>query len=335
MKEFYHSVVETILRIDNWREWDAWWTVKQTDMERLALMECREAEDAVRIHSHKMHLMRKDLAQRERAAAKFGDGEPDTLLEFFFAFLQEEQENEWVNAVFPLMRQGLSAGEIAEQLQISEETVTEAENALCELYQKASRRMGEHIETKREQESCAAARARMQFLGLVTNAFRVFRKENGDSAQYRFYYRDRLLGTASGGTGPDRMLVIRCEGLMLNSGFDPNMPVVPGCSRSIVDADNPAAEVARLTYLGENEYELCLNWDTGPVTLHIRGERREIYEGDSKIAAISQPEDVHQMFDWTLQHYMFTKKSSGFEEETLDDWTAMLLMSFPLLRFDK
>ena len=81
--------METILRIDNWREWDAWWTVKQTDMERLALMECREAEDAVRIHSHKMHLMRKDLAQRERAAAKFGDGEPDTLLEFFFAFLQQ------------------------------------------------------------------------------------------------------------------------------------------------------------------------------------------------------------------------------------------------------
>ena len=71
------------------------------------------------------------------------------------------------------------------------------------------------------------------------------------------------------------------------------------------------------------------------MTLRIRGEHQEVYEGDSKIATISQPEDVHQMFDWTLQHYMFTKHSAGFEEETLDDWTAMLLMSFPLLRFDK
>ena len=231
MKEFYHSVVETILRIDNWREWDEWWIVKRTDMERLALMECREAEDDARIHSHMMHLMRQDLAQRERAAAKFGDGEQDTLLEFFFAFLQEEQENEWVNAVFPLMRQGISTGEIAEQLQISEETATEAETALCQLYRKASRRMGEHIERKRGEEGCKAAVKRMRFLGLCANAFRVFRKADDNGAQYRFYYRDRLLGSASGGTGPDRMLVIRCEGLMLNSSFDPNVPVVPGCSR--------------------------------------------------------------------------------------------------------
>lgn len=165
---------------------------------------------------------------------------------------------------------------------------------------------------------------------LISGTFRVFRKELTGVTQYRFYHQDRLLGTGSAGIGRGFPLVLRCTGLFLNSSMDPDQTIVPGCSRKIIDADNAAAIVARLTYLKDGLHKLQLNWDDSPMTIQIQTQERThlCYVQGKLIAAIMPLAQVQYMDEWVLSYCLKA-------EIPLTDETALLLMSFPLLQIGR
>ena len=163
---------------------------------------------------------------------------------------------------------------------------------------------------------------------LLMGDYWVLRREYTGVTQYRFCHRGQRFGTGAAHIMPGFPTVLHCGGLVLNSKFDPGRTVVPGVSREIVDADNATAVAARLTWLGDSRYELVMNWDMGTVVLEIRsaGDMHEFYRDGKRIATVCELPDPRHLPDWEVNFCMRTW-------EALSNETAMLLMSFPLLRF--
>ena len=341
MRAFYDEIMK---RIDIASEGQ---TAPLTSLERIIISENMPLTEKLRRSEVYLDRMLRDMAMREAAAARFGDGEKDVFVSVFRddlgpdrkvleeykkRALSDEEEywikryerNGWAADVYKLLRQGTPPEELGAALGISEEEILDAYCCLHNAYENAARRCGELPRPNNRQLTPEI----WTHYVLLMGHYRVFRQENTGETQYRFYHKGRLMGTGSAYIVPGFPLVLRCGGLILNSKFDPSRTVVPGVSREIVDADNATATVARLTWLGDSRYELTMNWDTGTENLEIQtdGQNHIIYRGGRRIAAIYALTDPQRLLEWEVNYCLSTK-------EIFTDETALLLMSFPLLRF--
>lgn len=338
MKEFYENMLRRWLSIRDWRDWG------MTPLENVVWQECREKGDARRVHDHEIRLLLKEIARLEAEAKKYGEGEQDWMVSSFHHMLENARNLDesdprtltptelsrqrramrykMAAAVYPLRGQGLSLEEIASELGISEEAVLEAERKLIRLFWLTMR------QPERHSRYFQMPPVIQTMVTLRKSAYRVFRRKTETGVQYRFYCRDRLLGTGSAGPMAEGHLVLWHNALMFTSSFDPGHTIFPGLSRTVVDGDNPVAEAARLTYLEAGRYELRLNWDTGPVTIRIEseGETTRFYQDDKLIGEILPLQQPQQMDAWEIDFCMES-------QEPLPDGTALMLMSFPMLRF--
>lgn len=341
MKEFYDEIMK---RIDLASEEQ---TISLTSLDSIIISENMPLPEKLRRFEVDLNRMLRDVAMREVAAARFGDGEKDvfvsvfhnnvgpdrkTLEEYKIRALSYEEEywvkrqekNGWAADVYKLLRRGTPPEELGAALGISEEEILDAYCCLHNAYEDAARRCGELPRLNNRQ---LTPEIWTRYV-LLTGHYRVFRQENTGETQYRFYNKERLMGTGSAYIVPGFPVVLRCGGLILNSKFDPSMTLVPGVSREIVDADNATATVARLTWLGDSRYELVMNWDTGTENLEIQtdGQNHIIYREGRRVAAIYALTDPQHLLNWEVSYCLSTK-------ENFSDETALLLMSFPLLRF--
>ena len=305
MQVFYQEILNKLLCASAWPE------PQLTALEIIVYRECCTEEDRRRIRAHRMQLMLRDIDNRAAALR---------LSRRFCCLLRRRPQLE---AVLTLKQQGLSTEEAAEALHISCQTIINAEEQLLRLYRRTYR-------TPFMDTAPADIKIpHVQTLNALSGGtFRVFRHEATGVTRYRFYHQDRLLGTGAVTMGRDFPVVLQCNGLLLNSRLNPDQTIVPGCSRTIVDADNATAAVARLTYLKSGQHKLQLNWDTQPMTLQIdsEGDTHLCFMNHQLIAKILPLEEVQRMGDWELRYCM---KPEG----NLSDETAVLLMSFPMLRF--
>jgi hypothetical protein len=222
-----------------------------------------------------------------------------------------------------LRKQGLSVNETAARLKLTEDAVIEAEQQLIRMYERIYRR------TEIIRKGCPAAdNAALTLLHLMAGHYRAFRRNDTGVTSYWFYRKDQLLGTASAYAMPDFPVVLRSNGLIFNSTFDPSQTIFPGLTRIIVDADDPSAVAARLTWLETRSHELQMHWTTGTVTVRIRsqGNLHGFYANDRLIAEVLPLPEKQHMGNRELAFCIQT-------HEALPDETALLLMSFPLLRF--
>ena len=342
MKEFYKQMVRRWLSVEKWEDWET------SPLETVVWQEGRGAEDARQVHDHIFRLMLKEIARMETEAEEYGGGEQDWMVSSFHRLLKDAREYVWnpdensvwslppeelsrrnralkyrqAAMVYPLRKQGMSPAQTAAELGISEEAVREAEKKLIRLLRRTDRLMDYH-------PRFSQMNPRIQTLiTLEKGTYRVFRRKTETGVQYRFYCRDRLLGTASAGSGADFPLVLQCGALMFNSSFDPDSTIFPGVSRTVVDADDPTADAARLTWWERDCYELRLNWEPEAVTVWIEcwGENHRFYRNDRMIGEILPLQQPQHMGEWEIS---FCMKLC----EPLSDETALLLMSFPMLRF--
>ena len=158
--------------------------------------------------------------------------------------------------------------------------------------------------------------------------FRVLRQDITGAVRYRFYHRDRLIGTAEAMVYPGFPVVLQQGGRILNSSFDPEQTIFPGVSREIVDADNCSEPAAWLTWQGSGEHTLTVNWGAEPQTVRIltKDEEHQFWLEDRQIAVICKLPQRQTISDWELRWCMQIM-------EEMPDEMAMLLMSFPVLRF--
>lgn len=334
MKEFYEQTVRRWLGVETW---DAW---EMSPLETVVWQECRRPEDARRVHDHAFDLMLKEIDRLEAEAGAYGGGEEDWMLASFHRVLQEAGEYEETGdrdlsceeslkrrhlseyrqaaKVYPLRRKGYSPEETAAKLELSEETVSEAERKLLRLFRQKTASSGYHSPASLREDRTRT------LLALEKGSYRIFRRKTEKGVQYRFYCRDRLIGIGSAGLGADFPLVLSCGALVFNSSFDPDSTVFPGLSRTIVDADDPAAEAARLTWLEADKYALRLNREPELVTFRVEDHR--FFRDDRPMGEILPLGQTQHMGDWELDVCM------DFSEP-LSDETALMLMSFPLLRF--
>jgi len=331
MKEFYGHMVCRWLAAEDWDQWE------MSPLEAVVEQECRTEEASRQVHDHVFELMLKKIARMEEEAAEYGGGEQDWMVSSFHRILEEARAAEESSReeltprrhrtleyrpaamVYPLRRQGKSPAETAAELGMTEEAVREAERKLIRLFRKQTASAGCHLPA-----SLQDARTRT-LLALEKGSYRLFRRETETGIQYRFYCRDRLIGTGSGGSASGGSLVLRQGALIFSSSFGPDITVFPGLSRTLVDADEPVLEAARLAWLEKDRYELRLNWDSEPMTVGVEGLR--FYRNDRKIGEILPLEQPQKMDDWEIGFCMEPC-------EPLSDETALTLMSFPLLRFD-
>lgn len=336
MKEIYGQMLGRWLAVESWDQWE------MSPLEAVVWQECKAEEDVRRVHDHIFRLMLKEIARLEGEAAEYGGGEQDWIVSYFHSVLKDARESvrdpeetsltpkelarrnraaqyKAAAMVYPLRRQGKSPAQTAGALGISEEAVREAEGKLLRLFRKTTAASGCH-------PPAALREARTRTLvALEQGTYRVFRRKTETGMQYRFYCRDRLVGTGSGGTGAGASLVLRRGALVFySSSFDPDSTVFPGISRTVVDADDPIAEAARLTWREKGRYALRLNWDPEPVTVWIEDDR--FFRNDRLIGEILPLQQPEKLGDWEIG---FCMKPC----EPLSDETALLLMSFPLLRF--
>lgn len=344
MNSFYHHIVERLMAAKNLND------VHLSPLEATALHECRCSEDELRLHDHNFRLMLEDIDRRKREAALYGEGEDDWALDAFHLTLAHKQETarqteqqllsedglsdrqtiklqrsreiQLASAVYSCRVQGLSTAETAKQLQVTEDEVTNAERQLVRLYSTSTKNGGEQ---PRISLASPYAQTRM---ALQSGTYRLFRQDVTGAVKYRFYCADRLLGTGTALVMPDFPVILCCGGLILNSSFDAEQSIVPGVSRTVIDADNATAEVARLTYLGKGLHELQLNWDTGTVTIRILSQdgKHAFYQDERLIAEIIPLPLPQQMFDWEINYCLRP-------HEALSDEMGTVLLSFPLLRF--
>lgn len=333
MKAFYNDIL---------RRREAGSTL--SPLERVVLLEGASGADLQQIHQQELQNVLKQIAQREKEARAYGAGQQDWVLAALNAALADAleygrsmdraamnalspqeislrlraQKNRPAAEIYPLLRQGLTAPEIAAKLEIPLEAVHRAERRLVRLYRRI---------VSRSEETPSEDPGGEVFHQLMQGPYRIFRRWDTGVVHYRFYHRDRLLGTGSAQVLPDFPLVLRCNGLHFCSSIDPKTTIFPGVYRKITDADDPGLTAARLTWLDSCRHELRLNWDTGPVTIqiHSREDIHRFYMEDRLIGEILPLPRKQQMLDWELFSCMRLY-------EALPDETAVLLMSYPLLR---
>lgn len=292
-------------------------------LDRVVLLEAMTPEDRLQQHKQALRQILEQLDRREAEAREFGSGQPDWAVAALHKALHSGNlRNKRAAEIYPLLRQGLTTEELAAKLGLTREETLRAENRLMILYRRIVNRSDETQET-------APGDPRGQlFLQLMRGKYRVFRRSDTGVVQYRFYHRAQLLGTGSAQVLPDFPIVLRCNGLLFNSSFDPKTTVFPGLSRDITDGDDPSLVAARLTWLTPERQELRLNWTETPLTvrIHSRENAHRFYVEDRLIAEILPLPQKQSMFDWELSSCMQVY-------EDISDETALFLMSFPLLRF--
>ena len=324
MREFYEQTVRRWLGTESWEDWE------MSPLEAVVWQECREAEDARLVHDHVFNLMLKEIGRLEAEARAYGAGEEDWMLSSFHRVLQDAgncEENcrqrrllEYAEAakVYPLRRQGYSPEETAAKLELSAEAVREAERKLLRLFRRKTASSGYHVPASLRDDRTRT------LLALEKGSYRIFRRKTDSGVQYRFYCRERLLGTGSAGSGADFPLVLSCGALVFNSSFDPDSTVFPGLSRTVVDADDPTVEAARLTWLEADRYAFRLNLEPEAVTVRIENHR--FFRDDRPMGEILPLGQTQHMGHWELDF-------CADLPESLSDEAALLLMSFPLMRF--
>lgn len=335
MKELYGQMLGRWLAVESWDQWE------MSPLEAVVWQEWKDPEDARRVHDHIFRLLLKEIARLEKEAAEYGGGEQDWRLASFHRVLKDAGEADESGPeslppkelarrkraavykkaamVYPLRKQGMSLARTAGELGISEEDVRNAEGKLLRLFRKTTAASG-----CRPPAALREARTRT-LAALEQGTYRVFHRKTETGIQYRFYCRDRLMGTGSGGTGAGASLVLRRGALVFySSSFDPDSTLFPGISRTVVDADDPITEAARLIWLEPGRYELHLNWDPEPVTVRVEEDR--FFCNDRPVAEILSLQEPQKIGEWETG---FCMKPC----EPLSDETALLLMSFPLLRF--
>lgn len=158
--------------------------------------------------------------------------------------------------------------------------------------------------------------------------WQVLRQDTTGAVRYRFFHRDRLIGTAEAMVYPGFPVVLQQNGMILNSSFDPESTLFPGLTRVIADADRGCEPAAELTWQGSGEYRLTIHWDTETKIVQIRshGEEHQFWVEDRQIAAICPLREQRNDADWEPRWCLQSA-------EDLPDDLAMLLMSFPVLRF--
>lgn len=308
MKLFCQDIVERYLASDRWPG------LKLSALEQVICSECMDPEDADRIRDHNLRLMLEDIDRRKAEAVRYGSGEKDWLLSRFRAGLEAGRHRE--KEVYSRLRQGLSSGQIAAELGIPEETVKDAKIRLLRLYRKSHGQNGE------------VSRPGEQTLGmLLEGQYRIFRRAESGRVRYRFYHRDRLLGSADAERDRDFSMVLRCGSGIYNSRLDPEQTLFPGVFRPLVDADDPAAEFARLVFRETGEHELLLSRDTGRRRIRIlsEGNDHSFFAEGRLLARIIAPEIPQSISGWNLMGCM--KVYQPVPEDL-----AVILLSFPIMR---
>lgn len=306
--------------MDRWLNTEKWSELKVSPLESVIYEECSSAEDKQRLQDHRLRLMLADIQKREAEAAEYGDGEQDTVLSVFAASLRKKQDS--AARVYSLLRQGLSREQIRQQLAPQEGYLEQAEDRLLQLYVRANMRSGNTA------PGTLHSPGFQTWQQLQRSGYRVLRQDTTGAVHYRFCHHRHLLGTGTAMVLPGFPVTLQGGGLFLCSSMDPDQTVVPGMSREILDADNATESVARLTWLGKDRYHLTMNWATGTQTvrIHFREGEYNFWLEDRLIARISPLPQPQKLPDWDLGWCMRPY-------EQIPDATALLLLSFPLLRF--
>ena len=156
----------------------------------------------------------------------------------------------------------------------------------------------------------------------------VLRSDVTGAGNYRFLQNHRQLATGKAPVLPDWPLVLNFGAMVLNSSFDRGRTIFPGCSRDVIDADNAADPLAKLIYRDTGHFELQVNLAAGQVCLQILSqERSHLFLRDGNpIARIAPPAEAHCREGWEMHYCMESR-------EVLSDELALMMLSYPLLRF--
>lgn len=326
MREFWPDIME------RWLSWESWDHEKVSMLESMIYEECALPEERMRIKEHDLQLLMEEIQKREADAKRYGDGEEDVLLSVFGACLRKRNRRSRIRRkrdeirleeVYDLLRQGLSWEMICRKMNISLEQAFDAVSDIFSCYDDAEIQTGERsVDRKQGVINMQTA------VTLWYGTWRVLRQDTTGAVRYRFYYRDRLVGTATAMVCPGFPVVLQQGGMILNSSFDPEQTIFPGVSREIVDADNCSESVARLTWQGSGEHTLTVNWGAEPQTVRIltKDEEHQFWVEDRQIALIRKLPQRQSISDWEVGWCLRPM-------EELPDEMAMLLMSFPMLRF--
>ena len=344
MKEFYKKIMEQQLAATSWGEFHNY----NSPLEKLIHDECMSTEDSIRLHDHEFTLLLKDISQRAAEAENFGGtdwivsrfqfdledaltNDPNLTKESLrhsnlspheLSKLLRGIKNRESAVIYNLRKQGLSAKDISAQLKISEEEVRKVEHKLLRKYHTLCRQF-EGSSSKSDDNLKLET-----FHALDSGHYRVFQKHVTGSTRYYFYHKDRLLATGLSLVLPNFPFVLQHNALIFNSIFDPMKTIFPGQFRTMIDADNPEAVIAKLTWLDNGRHQLQLNFDNETITfmVHTENKTHRFFKEDQLIAEILPLPIKQQLFDCELDNCMKV-------HEELSDETALLLMCFPLLRF--
>lgn len=313
MKDFYENILS-----QNAKE--------KTPLEKVILWECSQAEDFDRLHEIRIRQMLEDIRQR-KVQAEACDG------------------CDWIVATFEcMMERALKYGE-----PMAEEDMLALPPQELYLRRTAQRNLpaAKTYECRKAGMACQDQQAERQLLCLyerligridwvadqdashvktmqllLGTPYRVFQKKLTDGTQYRYYYKTRLLGTATTWKNPELPTKICCEDHEFTSSFDPQTTLVPGIFRDIASARFSA----RLVWndLGYHELQICR--DADPISLQIfrDGDIYRFYEGYQCIGETVSFPGRQQLSDWELGWAMVFSQA-------LPEELQVLLMSFPIL----
>ena len=319
-----------------------------TPLEKVVLWECAEQSDLQQLHEREVRQLLEDIDRRKAAA----QGKEDLVTAAFHVRLErarkyQPMEKEAMQALSPrqirqqleaekyasgariydLRRRGLTLAEITEELQLEPAEVRKTERQLLRLYKRICQDAKGATQGKPDPD-------RIQLVNtLLQGSYRIFRRDVTGMTEYRFYCKDRLLGTARCQVGRDFPVVIFRDGLVFNSCFDKT--IVPGVTRDVIDADAPDEVVAQLRWLGQGQ-EQILHLHNRKDLLDVRidtsgnsDSSRNVYTmyalGGRCAQLLPLPEKQF-MRDWELIYCAKLK-------EGISDGSALLLLCYPLLRF--
>lgn len=144
---------------------------------------------------------------------------------------------------------------------------------------------------------------------------------------YEFYENRKQICTVSGLVVPSPTIMISGFGRNWKSEFHVNSTLFPGLTRTICDDANNK-EVRALTYDGNRSYRLF-----NSVKVSCTTEGYSFYDNERLVAQTTKFQDEKI---WLLQTFGFDYEAyfNTIFNRDINDETKMLIVSFPVLRFD-
>ena len=144
---------------------------------------------------------------------------------------------------------------------------------------------------------------------------------------YEFYEDMKQICTVSGLVVPSPTIMISGFGRNWKSEFDVDSTLFPGLTRTILD-DATNKEVGALTYDGNKSYRLC-----NSVKVSCTTECYSFYDNEGLVAQTTKFQDEEIWLPQALGFDYEVYFNTVFNRD-INDETKMLIVSFPVLRFD-